>query len=307
MSSYSIVVGGLRRGATYLILQNEPVFPSNGDSKRALTGAHAREKQSESTKHSCLRGKMLAKLSRHRHEAKGARKGAEDDVLLDSLATMGLSFDGRAKKARADPARKGQGDPRLLRRKSWDSVMTPSLDGGPASFDKVAKETGEMLMAMEAGELLMAMYGGARGRALSSFDVSAVDEHSMRYLAAAAADHLERADTPLTPGEQGLSGRRLERLQARLHRRHERYRRHVRSDRHHAPRFSGTDYRSAAPPPRRRTVATPRRSVGSGAVLDAVPERSVLVMPVPPAGCDGSGARRGARWRWRTVRAGLCK
>ena len=208
----------------------------------------------------------------HRYEVKGALQDAKDDVLLESLATMGLSFDGRAKK-RGGPARKG--DPRLRRRNSWDSVMTSSLDSDPTSFDTVAKETGELLMAMEAGELLMAMYGGARGRVLSSFDVSAIDEHSMRHLATAAVEHFERVRT-------------------------------TRSDRHHGPRFSGTDYRSAAPP-QRRTAAAPRQPVGSGAVLEAVPERSVLVMPAPPGYCAGRGARRGARWRWLLARAALHK
>lgn len=208
----------------------------------------------------------------HRYEVKGALQDAKDDVLLESLATMGLSFDGRAKK-RGGPARKG--DPRLRRRNSWDSVMTSSLDSEPASVDKplldLAKETGELLMAMEAGELLMAMYGGARGRVLSSFDVSAIDEHSMRHLATAAVEHFERVGT-------------------------------TRSGRHHGPRFSGTDYRSAAPP-QRRTAAAPRQPVGSGAVLEAVPEGCVLVMPALPGYCDGRGARRGARWRWLLARA----
>ena len=218
---------------------------------------------------------MLRKLSRHhRHEVKGALQDAKDDVLLESLATMGLSFDGRAKKL-GGPARKGLGDPRLRRRNSWDSVMTSSLDSDPASFDTVAKETGELLMAMEAGELLMAMYGGARGRVLSSFDVSAIDEHSMRHLATAAVEHFERVGT-------------------------------TRSDRHHGPRFSGTDYRNVAPP-QRRTAATPRQPVGSGAVLEVVPEGSVLAMPAPPGFCYGRGARRGARWRWLLARSALHK
>ena len=214
---------------------------------------------------------MLKCPLEHRHKAKGALKGAEDDaLLLDSLATMGLSFDGRAKKGRGDLA-KSRGDTRLRRRNSWDSVMTSSLDSDPASFDKVAKETGELLMAMEAGELLMAMYGGASGRALGSFDVSAIDQHSMRHLATAAIEHFERVGT-------------------------------TRSNRRHGPRFSGTDYRSFAPP-QRRTAATPRRPVGSGAVLEAVPEGSVLVTLVPPGRCDGCGARHGARWRWLFARA----
>merc|ERR1740133_611244 len=97
--------------------------------------------------------------------------------------------------------------------------MTSSLDSDPTSFDTVAKETGELLMAMD---------GGARGRVLSSFDVSAIDEHSMRHLATAAVEHFERVRT-------------------------------TRSDRHHGPRFSGTDYRSAAPPQHRASLRAPER------------------------------------------------
>ena len=76
---------------------------------------------------------------------------------------MGLSWGAMGKT--------GQGDGRLRRRKSWDSIMTPSFDSVPGliPLDKVAKE---------AGELLVAMYGGSTSRALSSFDVSAIEEHS---------------------------------------------------------------------------------------------------------------------------------
>ena len=176
-----------------------------------------------------------------------ALKGAEDDALLDSLATMGLSFDGRARRVRGDPRR----------RNSWNSVMATALDSDPASFDKVAKET---------GELLMAMYGGARGRELRRFDVRSID---------AAVDHYERVDA-------------------------------TRSDRHHGPRFSGTDHRRATAP-RRRTVATPRQPVGSGTVLEAVPEGRVLVERAPPGRYDGRGPRAGAHKRWLLARAALRK
>ena len=185
-----------------------------------------------------------------------ALKGAEDDALLDSLATMGLSFDGRARRVRGDPPR---------RRNSWNSVMATALDSDPASFDKAAKETGELPTAMEAGELLIATYGGARGRELRRFDVRSID----------AVDHYERVDA-------------------------------TRSDRHHGPRFSGTDHRRATAP-RRRTVATPRQPVGSGAVLEAVPEGRVLVERAPPGRYDGRGARAGAHKRWLLARAALRK
>jgi len=185
-------------------------------------------------------------------------KGAEDDALLDSLATMGLSFDGRARRVRGDPPR---------RRNSWNSVMATALDSDPASFDKAAKETGELPTAMEAGELLIATYGGARGRELRRFDVRSID---------AAVDHYERVDA-------------------------------TRSDRHHGPRFSGTDLRRATAP-RRRTVATPRQPVGSGAVLEAVPEGRVLVERAPPGRYDGRGARAGAhKLTPRALHWGLCR
>ena len=185
-----------------------------------------------------------------------ALKGAEDDALLDSLATMGLSFDGRARRVRGDPRR----------RNSWNSVMATALDSDPASFDKVAKETGELLTAMEAGELLIDTYGGARGRELRRFDVRSI---------VAAVDHYERVDA-------------------------------TRSDRHHGPRFSGTDHRRATAP-RRRTVATPRQPVGSGTVLEAVPEGRVLVGRAPPGRYDGRGPRAGAHKRWLLARAALRK
>ena len=175
-----------------------------------------------------------------------ALKGAEDDALLDSLATMGLSFDGRARRVRGDPRR----------RNSWNSVMATALDSDPASFDKVAKET---------GEILMTMYGGARGRELRRFDVRSID----------AVDHYQRVDA-------------------------------TRSDRHHGPRFSGTDHRRATAP-RRRTVATPRQPVGSGAVLEAVPEGRVLVERAPPGRYDGRGTHAGAHKRWLLARAALRK
>ena len=184
-----------------------------------------------------------------------ALKGAEDDALLDSLATMGLSFDGRARRVRGDPRR----------RNSWNSVMATALDSDPASFEKVARETGELLTATKAGELLIATYGGARGRELRRFDVRSID----------AVDHYQRVDA-------------------------------TRSDRHHGPRFSGTDHRRATAP-RRRTVATPRQPVGSGAVLEAVPEGRVLVERAPPGRYDGRGTHAGAHKRWLLARAALRK
>lgn len=188
-----------------------------------------------------------------------ALKRAEDDALLDSLATMGLSFDGRARRVRGDPRR----------RNSWNSVMATALDSEPAAFDKVAKEAGELLTPMEAGELLIATYGGARGRELRSFDVRGINEHSMRHLASAAVEHYERADA-------------------------------TRRDRHHGSRFSGTGHRCA-------DVATPRQPVGSGAVLEAVPEGRILVVRAPPGRHDGRGARAGAHKRWLLARAALRK
>ena len=99
----------------------------------------------------------------NRHGSKRALEGADGDVLLQELAAMGLSWGAMGKT--------GQGDGRLRRRKSWDSIMTPSFDSVPGliPLDKVAKEV---------GELLVAMYGGSTSRALSSFDVSAIEEHS---------------------------------------------------------------------------------------------------------------------------------
>ena len=144
--------------------------------------------------------------------------------------------------------------------------MATALDSDPASFDKVARETGELLTATKAGELLIATYGGARGRELRRFDVRSID---------AAVDHYERVDA-------------------------------TRSDRHHGPRFSGTDHRRATAP-RRRTVATPRQPVGSGTVLEAVPEGRVLVERAPPGRYDGRGPRAGAHKRWLLARAALRK
>ena len=140
--------------------------------------------------------------------------------------------------------------------------MATALDSDPASFDKVAKET---------GELLIATYGGARGRELRRFDVRSIDDAAVD----AAVDHYERVDA-------------------------------TRSDRHHGPRFSGTDHRRAAAP-RRRTVATPRQPVGSGTVLEAVPEGRVLVERAPPGRYDGRGAHAGAHKRWLLARAALRK
>lgn len=186
-----------------------------------------------------------------------ALKRAEDDALLDSLATMGLSFDGRARRVGANPCR----------RNSWNSgVMATALGSESALFEKVAKETGELITVMDAAELLIATYGGARGRELRMFDVRSID---------AAVKHYERVDA-------------------------------TRSDRHHGPRFSGTDHRRATAP-RRRTVATPRQPVGSGAVLEAVPEGRVLVVRAPPGRYDGRGARAGAHKRWLLARAALRK
>ena len=80
----------------------------------------------------------------------------------------------------------------------------------------------------------------------------------------------------------------------------------TRSDRHHGPRLSGTDHRRATAP-RRRTVATPRQPVGSGTVLEAVPEGRVLVERAPPGRYDGRGPRAGAHKRWLLARAALRK